>query len=786
MDNARRGKNVSLAGAALQLVFAAVLLAVWLYTASLTAMAAAWVLAAGLVVWVMVAVLFYCRQLEQRERLELDELAARHRAGASVFEEEEGQLRPAAARRAWMERWVVPAFTVLWAGLHVAIAVLMIRHLLGGKAPAIDNAGQGIMFLALVGFLAFLFGRYAVGMASGAEAWRLLRAPGSYLLVNVLVVVVAAVSLIAAVQDYAGLDTVLAWVVPVVQLVLAVELLLNFVLDLYRPRVPGHEQRPSFDSRLLNLVAEPGRFGHSIAEAINYQFGFEVSKTWFYRLLHRAFVPLLLAGAAVLVLLSAVVVVNDGEEYVVKRWGRLDQARGTLGAGIHLKWPWPVETARRFYVAPVGEGRDGVGRVKEALLGAGEKRSAEEIKQMTVKGRELFLWTKEHGRRVELDFLVAIPPESVRERAERAQAAGTEDRPPPPVNVIKLVAAVYYIVIDPYKYGYQFVDADKLLQCAAYREMVRYCASASLTEAVPGAGGKRPQAILAWGREDAADELRRRIQQRVGESGLDLGVKIVDVGLLSTHPPPEVAPEFEEVLRAERQREERRYQAEAAANAMLARVGGSPTQALRLAQAIYRLEQLESLQSRQSGSAEFAARLAENIARTEDNIRTLTEEIRREELLGQGRGERADSRRELRHAYEQHLATLRQIEKDPAAFDFATNVAVAAAAAEDEFRQASGEPVQIVAESTAKRWETELHERAEAEVFDQRLRAHEANPQAYEVDAEQEAWEAVLPTMVKYVLGVDPDRVEFWMNLEKLDTGMGELRAAAEGAAKRE
>ena len=46
----------------------------------------------------------------------------------------------------------------------------------------------------------------------------------------------------------------------------------------------------------LQSIAEPGRIGSSIADALNYQFGFEVSKTWFYQLLSRACVPLIIFG----------------------------------------------------------------------------------------------------------------------------------------------------------------------------------------------------------------------------------------------------------------------------------------------------------------------------------------------------------------------------------------------------------------------------------------------------------------------------------------------------------
>ncbi|MCK4601330.1 MAG: hypothetical protein KAU28_02615, partial [Phycisphaerae bacterium] len=72
----RRGKNVALAALILQLVFTAVMVVVWLWTHSLSAMSTALLLAGGVAFWLMVAVLFYCRELAQREEFELEEIAA--------------------------------------------------------------------------------------------------------------------------------------------------------------------------------------------------------------------------------------------------------------------------------------------------------------------------------------------------------------------------------------------------------------------------------------------------------------------------------------------------------------------------------------------------------------------------------------------------------------------------------------------------------------------------------------------------------------------------------------
>jgi len=752
----RRGKNVAIAGAVLQFVFTAVMGVIWLWTGSLSAASCVLFLAGGVGLWLMAAVLFYCRQLQRREAMELEEIAAGGAASSSIFERADGiEVRPAAARAAWMERWALPVFTLLWAGYHFAVGALILRYLLSAEALEPANAAQGALFAVLIAFLAFLFSRYATGMASQSD-WRLLRPGGSYLLVSAIFTAAVAVALLAAYQGYAKTDLVVAHVIPVVQFLLGAELVLNFVLDLYRPRTPGVQRRPSFDTRLFNYIAEPGRIGHSIAEALNYQFGFEVSKTWFYRLLSRAFVPLLVFAAVVLVAMSSVLIVHEGEQDVLLRWGKLDPARGVLRPGLHFKWPWPVDVAQRF----------DVGRVHEILLGAGARRSGEQLQAAFVKGREIYLWTQEHGRREELDFLLAVPPTVRRSDAE-------EGLKPPPVSIIKLVVPVQYLIEDVYKYGYRFTDARKLLECVAYRQMVRYAASATLDSSVGEGIGDRPEAIMTYGRQRAAAELKRLIQAAADELGL--GVRITYVGLLAVHPPAEAAPAFEEVLQAERRQDEKRYKAEAEANRTLARVAGDPASALKLALAIRTLEELEGLRHLQTVS-ELTRTVDRYIRAAEQDIEALREEIERERLLGkllQGGGA---AKEQLLDEHLRHVEMLRriagQIDADGRVPELSGRIEQARRLAGRLFSEAAGEPAALVAQAVGYRWGRELTEQARAESFRRELLAFEAGPNIYMLDRRLDVLDEVLPGISKYVLGVDRRKIELWLNWEQQPEAM--------------
>jgi len=766
MDVYNRARNVAIWGAVLEAVFAGVMLGVWLWTGAASALPALALLGGGFFVWLMVALLFYCRQLERAEQRELDEIAARGGPEAGIFEgEAEGEVRPAAARLMFFDRWVVPAFTLLWAGYHATLGILLIRYVRGLSVSPLTNPAEAAVFLVIAGFLGFLLSRYATGMSREAH-WRLLRGPGSYLLVSVLVMVAVLSALIAAWQGVTKVDLVVAHVIPAIQIVLAVELVINFILDLYRPRVPHAEPLASFDSRLFALLAEPERIGTSVAEALNYQFGFEVSRTWFYQLLSRAFVPLILFGVLVLFAMSSVVIVQEGQECVVLHWGKAP-GRDVLGPGLHVKWPWPVDTVRRFET----------GRMHEIMLGAGAKRTREEREEEFVKGRELYLWTAEHGPRKELDFLVAVAPSVSSLRARRTE------QPPPPVHVIKLLVAMQYEIEDVYKYALTYTDPEKLLEDIAWGQMTRYCASATLDQPVPAAEGARPEAIMTFGRDRAAEELQQRIQEAVGPEGVDLGVRVVSVDFIGVHPPSEAAPAYEEVLQEERRQEQRRYEAEADANRMLAEAAGDPAAALRLAFAIRALEQLESLQTLQGRPEEFRRRIDQYVRLIGEDIAIVTDRIARQRLLGKtARGGEQTEAERLRAAYEDHLELLRAIAsaaEREADFPLGELIAEARRRADELFDQALGKPSALVAQARAGRWEREMSERGRADAFQSELLAFRASPRIYMLDRWLDVWDRVLPGITKYVLGVDRDKIEIWLNAEQeMETIEGTLTRA--------
>ncbi len=757
MQASKRGQRVAIFGLVVQVALVALAALLLQATGSPAAKAVLWLVILPLPLWVVTLLMFYCQWLARREADELQQLAARPGQAESIFRDEEGEIHPAANRLKWMRRYLAPSFTLFFAGCHAMVGIYLLRYISGIDIDMPTFTKPAAIFFAVGGaFMAFLFSRYAVGMA-GALSWRMLRAPGSYLFTNSLVMALLTAALAGEYYKWPVLSVVVAYILSVFTIIIGVELVLNFVLDLYRPRLPDGEDRYSYDSRLLNLIASPESIGHSIAEALNYQFGFEVSGTWFYRLLQRSLVPLLLTGAVIVWLMSSLIIVEEGHQYVVLHWG---QPQHVLKPRPYpyLVCPWPIDISRKF----------NTGAIHQITVGVGVERE-----EKLVRGKRVYLWTEEHGQWTELNTLVAKKP-----RKRIVDKTGKEEVPP--VDLIKFTVGVYYQIEDAYKFGYNFTDAPKLLEAVAYREMIKYAASATLLEKLPDdeQGRSRPQGILSFGRRKAVEDLHKNITNAVSsEDGLDLGVKIVRVEILGSHPPKEAAGAFQDVIAAEREQDRLRYEAEADANQMLAFVAGEAEQALTLSQAITFSRTLIGLEKHRRSGDHLDKTVKEAIRKATENANGLEDQIKLERKLGRITPGKKTVAQKLLERQEAFLKILAHIRSRPANLEvfLGERIVMAEKEVADLFREVEGQAAVIIAKAQSYRWEKEFAERARAETFDAQLRCLKAAPRLYRFDKHLDAIAEGIKDQRKYILGVDREKVEIWLNMEKEQQDMSDI-----------
>ncbi|HKW29594.1 MAG TPA: protease modulator HflK [Verrucomicrobiae bacterium] len=485
------------------------------YANSLAGLAASLFL--GLGVLVAFASWFQMRleENERLEKLEVEELA-RRRGETTLFQTKEGEIFPAQRVREQFEKFFVPGFSVLLLLLEGGGAWLLWRWIsqtTGGMAP--DRAMPALALFGIFALVLFLVGRFSVTIAR-LEQHRLLRPGASFLLAGAYICFVTALGIAGVKTEFPRIDAYLARVLCVLLGLMAVENLMTLLLEIYRPRVKGKVARPLYDSRLVGLLAQPESLFTTAAQALDYQFGFKVSETWFFQLLKQSLPVLLLAQLAALLLSTCVVIIDPGEQGVLEHFGRrLPDHRSVLEPGAHFKWPWPVDKVYRYRT----------GQIQTFNIGFTPNAQSQ--------AAPVILWSVAHPGIKEVNFLVGN-----QEPTTITNQTGNNNNllKVAPLGLIDISIPVQYQVTNVLDWAYHIADPTNLLQDVATRTVTHYLAGADLN------------AVLSQARVEAAQVLRQRIQ--ADASRHRLGVKILFVGVQDLHPPVKVAADYENVVAA--------------------------------------------------------------------------------------------------------------------------------------------------------------------------------------------------------------------------------------------
>ena len=449
---------------------------------------------------------------ERLEKLEMDELAG-GRSGSALFETKDAEVFPARRAREQFEKFFVPGFGVLLLLLEAGGAWLLwgwIGRATSGVAP--DRAMPALALFAIFALLLFLFGRFSVTMAR-LENHRLLRPGASFILLGAYICFITALAIAGVKAEFPRADFYIARGLCVLLGLVAAEMLVTLLLEIYRPRVRGKITRLVYDSRLVGLLGQPESLFTTAAQALDYQFGFNVSETWFFRLLQKNLPALLLVQLAVLLLSTCVVFVDAGEQAVLERFGK-PVAGGVLTPGAHIKLPWPADRVYLYRTEQIQT--FDVGYAPDA----------------TTENEKTILWSVAHAK--EDNFLVGNH-ESVTIKNENTDTNDTLKAPP--VSLLTVSIPVQFQIHDVMAWAYQNADPTNLLQDLATRAVVHYLAGVDLNS------------VMSQAKLEAEQTLRDQIQ--AAADARRLGVKILFVGLQDIHPPVKVAGDYEKVVGAE-------------------------------------------------------------------------------------------------------------------------------------------------------------------------------------------------------------------------------------------
>lgn len=455
---------------------------------------------------------------EQFEKLEYDELR-KSKGGSALFTDVAADTFPARRSREQFDRILVPVFTILLFGLQVVSIYWLWKKFSGTiQLPTANTAQLSMTLYGMLALVLFLVGKYSAGLAR-LEGQRLLRPGASYLLLSAFACFLMAVSEAATLFRFEKVDLYMSRVLLVALGFIAIETLFSLVFEAYRPRVKGQAARLLYESRLVGLLGQPGGLISTAAQALDYQFGFKVSETGFYRFVEKQFATLFLAQLGALWLCTTFVIIEPQEQALQERFGK----RGTvLEPGLHFKLPWPIDQVHRYPTR----------QIQSFVIGIVHDPDKEKEKTL--------LWTVKHYKE-EFHLLVAS-----RDGLETNTVAGGEQSVP--VNLLSASIPVQFQITNLTQWAYNHANAALLLEKLATREVVNYLVSVDMDN------------IMSAGRMPAAQELKQRIQASADRH--QIGASILFVGLQDIHPPVDVAKEYELVIGAIQQKEAKILEAE--------------------------------------------------------------------------------------------------------------------------------------------------------------------------------------------------------------------------------
>lgn len=592
------------------------------YAASAAVFAAVWYMLGGLGVWLVLWMLYKQHQHERLESLEAEQLAIDDAQAAALFDEAGEQLAVARRRLQWFYNWGLKIVSAVVGGYLLIVGVIIgylgydslinspvLADLMADRTFFEKVTAQGpsgsiiwLLVLQLIGaFIAFLVARYIAGMTK-VEVWQNLRGGAGYMMGNAVTLAILAVASLVTILQYPLAYETAQIIIAVFMVLVGFEMLMNLVLDLYRPRKPGAFVRPAFDTRILGWLTSPESIGRIISETLNYQFGFELSRSWLYTALGKAVLPLTLFAILVLILLSGIVVVGPQEKGIVTTFGRFERI---ADPGLSLKWPYPMGRVERV----------DVDKVRTLMIGShyGELDEDRDV-----------LWTNQHAEDPE-QYLVTAP--SGNQLRVIDETASEESNIAAGLAGARLT--LFYRISDLKTYLTVASDPTQLIRDTAMSKFNAYVVKHDIDTLLTKARGAIEQTLH--------QEIQTALNQVNNGSGtLGTGVEIEMVALSMIHPPQdgEVAAAFHETIDARLEMQTMIEEAKRQAIETLAGVAGSRDKAMAIAQAVDELEpireQLQALDRRLlSGETVDQTRrekLRKQVAQRESRIAQLLKE----------------------------------------------------------------------------------------------------------------------------------------------------------------
>ncbi len=629
----QRATNIAGFGFLLQLVAATVLLIFGYRGDEATARFASFYLYTGLIVWLGLIIVFNQHKLERLEALEEGELTATT-SGESIFDRSGDEIRVAARRLRMMYKWVMPLASLLFVCVLFLLSWIMFDALAGmagsdGWLQLLMTENKGWLIAVTLGFsvVCFIISRYLAGMAE-QKVWQNLRAGAAVMVGNAVVLLAIAVGTIVRYFEIDDVMFFVAWAIPVFMVIVGVEVVLNLLLNLYRPRISGEFPRAAFDSRSLSLLATPDSLVRSLNDAVNYQFGFDITSSWGYQLVLRSSAWLCILGLLVLLALSTLSVVGGREQGLRLRSGALVGTEGNVvhDPGFFWKLPWPIEQTRVYDVSslrslpltPMDKGRrDGFLWEDEVRLDPGEVIEPFIVgrSRLTVDSDARVTQDSESGEDAAGDFSgnYALVDMLVQLEYRIRPESGGEP------GLLRYL----HFGTDSIQRRQEFTDRERALRDLALSVVTREMSTRSLDD------------VLSDDRADISGQMLVEVQRAFDKQ--QVGVEIVAINIPMIRPSGDAASRFQDLPLAMQQRDRSVANAERNRIALFTAIAGDPSVIDQIE------ESIDAVQDARARRDKLAEELGEDATQVRAASRELAQQVAATERLLEDSGGQAAS-----------------------------------------------------------------------------------------------------------------------------------------------
>ena len=329
----------------------------------------------------------------------------------------------------------------------------------------------------------FLFGANALTQSDSAEEYMIF---SYFLKASQWFLFLLAAALIL---KYFGVDLFEQIIRDIIFVFICISLLEFLIQSVFRFMNGRAVQSPVFRLYVIPALVSGGNPFNHLLLSFEKKTGMSFRSTWTIRLIRENFLIGVLSILIFFWLMTAFVQINVDEEGILYHFGKISNER-VLAPGIHLKWPYPINTVKIYKVDKIQSFNVG--------YEAGKNKD--------------YLWTMGHGGE-EYKLLLGDGKELVS------------------VNM-----KVYYKIGDLKQYVMQYEIPEEKLKAEAYRILLFETVTTNLDY------------LLSRDRSSFAQTIEDKL--RLVSKRQNLGIEVTDVDVVSIHPPIEVAQYYQQIVSA--------------------------------------------------------------------------------------------------------------------------------------------------------------------------------------------------------------------------------------------